>query len=328
MTALASSLPLSWGAFDSQFELDGQPPAAPSQRPSVFGLEISPKYFQVLGIPLLRGRTFAPDEGRDGKTAVIVNQRFAHKYWPGEDPIGKRLRVVPAAELAPGQQAQSALETEQPWLTVVGEVVDVKQANLDRAEMDPVIYVPYRQTMVTRAINILARTQGDAHSLAAPLRRVVQRINDQMPVIEVMTLPEHLARSRWFLRVFGVLFAIFAAIGLVLASVGIYAVIAYSVSQRTQEIGIRMAFGAQPNGILRLVMGQGLKLALIGVAIGLAGSLAVTRVMASVLYGVSATDPATLAIVAVLLAGVALLASYIPARRAARVDPMLALRSG
>ncbi len=327
VAALASNLPLGW-AFEWQFELDGQPPADPDQRPSVFGLEISPKYFQVLGIPLLHGRTFMPDEGREGKAAVIVNRSFADKHWPGENPIGKRLRVATATALEPGQEARSLLERgEQPWLTVVGEVADVKQGNRDRAEIDPLVYVPYRQTQETRWMAILARTQGDAHSLAGPLRQLVQSVNDQIPVTEVMTLPEHLARMRWDLRFFGSLFAIFAAIGLILASIGIYAVMAYSVSQRTQEIGIRMAFGAQPKSILKLVVGQGLKLTLIGVAIGLAAAFAVTRLMASFLVGVSATDPTTFALVAVLLAGIALLASFLPARRAARVDPMLALRT-
>jgi predicted permease len=327
VAALASNLPLGW-AFEWQFELDGQPPADPDQRPSVFGLEISPKYFQVLGIPLLHGRTFMPDEGREGKAAVIVNRSFADKHWPGENPIGKRLRLATTTTLEPGQEARSLLERgEQPWLTVVGEVADVKQGNPDRAEIDPLVYVPYRQTQQTRWMAILARTQGDAHSLAGPLRELVQNVNDQIPVTDVLTLPEHLARMRWDLRFFGSLFAIFAAIGLMVASIGIYAVMAYSVSQRTQEIGIRMAFGAQPNSILKLVVGQGLKLALIGVAIGLAAAFAVTRLMASFLVGVSATDPTTFALVAVLLAGIALLASFLPARRAARVDPMLALRT-
>ena len=324
VAALSSNLPLGW-ALEWKLELEGQPPADPDQRPSIFGLEISPKYFEVLGIPFLRGRTFMSDEGREGRTAVIVNRRFADQNWPGEDPIGKRLRVV--TEIV-GPDAWSLIERgEQPWLTVVGEVADVKQANPNRAEMDPLVYVPYRQTQQARGVAILARTQGDAHSLSGPLRQLVQSVNDQLPVTEIMTLPEHLARIRWFIRFFGSLFAIFAAVGLILAAVGIYAVMAYSVNQRTQEIGIRMAFGAQPNGILKLVVGQGLKLALIGVAIGLAGSFAVTRLMASFLVGVSATDPATFALVALLLAGVALLASFLPARRAARVNPMLALRT-
>jgi ABC-type antimicrobial peptide transport system permease subunit len=222
------------------------------------------------------------------------------------------------------------IEREQPWLTVVGEVVDVKQTNSDEVELDPLIYVPYRQTQQSRGFTILAKSSGgDAHALTTPLRTAVGRVNNELPLIDVMTLPEHFARVRWFLRLFGSLFAIFAAIGLVLASVGIYAVMAYSVTQRTQEIGIRMAMGAQQRSILKLIVGRGLLLAMIGVVLGLAGSFAVTRVMAmaDLLVGVSATDPVTFATVAAVLAAVALAACYIPARRAARVDPNRALRA-
>jgi putative ABC transport system permease protein len=192
--------------------------------------------------------------------------------------------------------------------------------------MEPVIYVPYLQDQETRNIAILAKTKGDAHALAVPLRNAIQRVND-MSVNQVMTLPESFARMRWFVRLFGTLFAIFAAIGVALAAVGIYAVMAYSVSQRTQEIGIRMALGAQRHRIMKLVLGQGLVLAAIGVAIGIAGSFAVTRVMTSFLVGVAPTDPATFVSVAAVLACIAALACYLPARRATRVDPMLALRA-
>jgi predicted permease len=328
-TAMASNLPL-WGGFNWQLELDGQaPPADPNERPTVMGLEISTQYFKVLGIPVLRGRTFTPDEGRDGKAVVIVNRRFAGKYWPGEDSIGKRLRVSFPTPGAGGRSGERAvIEREQPWLTVVGEVVDVKQGNPNQEEPESIVYVPYRQTQQTRAVALLAKTTGgDAHALTVPLRNAVHRVNSELPLIDVLTLPEHFARVRWFIRLFGSLFAIFAAIGLVLASVGIYAVMAYSVTQRTQEIGIRMALGAQRSGILKLIVGRGLLLAAVGVVLGLAGSFAVTRVMANLLIGVSPTDATTFTAVAAVLTVVALLACYIPARRAARLDPMLALRT-
>jgi ABC-type antimicrobial peptide transport system permease subunit len=181
---------------------------------------------------------------------------------------------------------------------------------------------------LSKAFALVAKSTGaDAHSLTTPLRNMVQRVNSDLPLFEVLTLPEHFARVRWFMRVFGSLFAIFAAIGLVLASVGIYAVMAYSVNQRTQEIGIRMALGAQQSSILKLIVGRGLLLAAIGVVLGLAGSFAATRVMAQFVVGVSPTDPITFSAVAALLTVVALLACYIPARRAARVDPILALRA-
>ncbi|MBI4478972.1 MAG: ABC transporter permease [Acidobacteria bacterium] len=327
--ALTSNLPL-FGALNWQLELEGQPPPAdPNDRPSVSALEVSPQYFQVLGIAVLRGRTFRPADGRDGSAVVVVNHRFAGKYWPGEDTVGKRLRVImptPSAGSRAGDR--SVIEREQPWFTVVGEVANVKQTNSQQAEMDPLIYVPYRQTQQTRGFSILAKSAGaDGHSLTIPLRNAVQRVNSELPLIDIMTMPEHFARVRWFIRLFGSLFVIFAAIGLILAAVGIYAVMAYSVSQRTQEIGIRMAFGANQSNILGMVIRQGLKLAVIGVVIGVAGSFAVTRVLANLLVGVSPTDPLTFALVALLLTAIAILACYWPARRAAQVDPMLALRA-
>ena len=329
--ALTSNLPL-WGAYNWQLELEGQtPPADPLERPSVYAVEVSTQYFQVLGIPVLRGRTFTAEDGRNGDGVVVVNRRFADKYWPEQEAIGRRLRVsVPNSSAGGPGGERSAMEGEQPWLTVVGEVADVKQTNSDETELDPLIYVPYRQTQQSRGFTILAKSNGgDPRTLTTPLRTAVGRINSELPLIDVLTLPEHFARTRWFIRLFGSLFAIFAAIGLVLASVGIYAVMAYSVTQRTQEIGIRMALGAQQSSILKLIVGRGLLLAAIGVALGLAGSFAVTRVMvtANLLVGVSATDPLTFAAVAALLTAVALLACFIPARRAARVDPNLALRT-
>lgn len=314
--ALASSLPQDW-AMPWQFDLDGQsPPADPNDRPSVTGVEISSEYFGVLGVPLLRGRSFEPNEGRNGNKVAIVNQRFVNRYWPGQDPIGKRINIV-------------RFNKSERWVTVVGEVTDVKHKtwpNPNESEMEPTIYVPYLQDQEGRWIAILASTKGDAHSLAVPLRSAVQRVAD-LAVRDVMTLPEHAAKERWFTRLYGSLFAIFALIGIVLSAVGIYAVMSYSVSQRTQEIGIRMALGAQPQSVLKLVLGQGFKLAAIGVSVGLAGSYAITRVMAKLLIGVQPTDPATFIAVALLLTTISLIACYLPARRATRVDPMLALRS-
>jgi putative ABC transport system permease protein len=319
--AMTSALPLS-GAVTWQFEVEGQPIADPKDRPSALGLEITPEYFDVLGMPVLRGRTFDPSEGREGRSAVIVNQLFANKHWPGDDAIGKRIRIVREA----GDPRSAAIE--QPLLTVVGVVPDVKQNWDPNVALEPVMYVPYRQGQSARAMVIMARTLGgDVHSLTPALRGAVQKVNNAIPVVDVMTLPEYFARNRWFQRVFGGIFAIFGGVGLFLAVVGIYAVLAYSVSQRTQEIGIRIALGGQRASILRLVLGHALKLAVIGVAIGLAASYAVTRVMARVLVGVTATDTLTFVAVSVTLIAVAALASYVPARRASRLNPVVALRS-
>jgi putative ABC transport system permease protein len=314
--ALASTLPLGW-AIPWRIDLDGHtPPADPNDRPLVAGIEISPQYFEVLGVPVLRGRTFAGNDGRQGDKIAIVNRFFSEKFWGGQNPVGKRIGII--RETKP-----------ELWVTVIGEVADVKQnvwPNQDLGAIEPVVYVPYLQDQEARWMAILAKTKGDAHALTVPLRNAIQRVND-MAVNDVYTLPEHFARTRWFNRVFGALFVIFAGIGLILAAVGIYAVMAYGVSQRTQEIGIRMALGAQLSSIMKLILTRGLLLASIGVAIGLVGSFAVTRLMTKLLIGVKPTDPATFAVVALILIVVAAFACFIPARRAASVNPILALRA-
>jgi putative ABC transport system permease protein len=319
--AMSSALPLS-GAFGWQFELEGKPITDAKDRPTATGLEITPEYFEVLGIPLLKGRTFDANEGREGRSAVIVNQLFANRYWPGEDVIGKRIRMVRDA----GDLRSAALE--QPLVTIVGVVPDVRQNWDPNAPQEPVMYVPYRQGQSSRAMFILARTfGGDPHSLMPVLQNAMRKVNNGVPLFEPVTLPEYFARNRWFQRVFGIIFAIFGGIGLFLALVGIYGVLAYSVSQRTQEIGIRIALGGQQASILKLVVGHAVKLAVLGVVIGLAASYGVTRVMRSVLIGVSPTDTMTFIAVGVTLTTVAVLASYIPARRASRLNPVEALRT-
>jgi predicted permease len=319
--AVASTLPLGWG-MQTHFDLEGQDaPADPNQRPGVASVEISSQYFDILGVPIMRGRAFTAIDGRQGEKVAIVNRRFAAKYWPGQDPIGKRIGMMKESPWEP---------THQLWVTVVGEVADIKQNsgfNSNQGEMEPVIYVPYLQEQDARQVAILARAKGDPHALADPLRKAVQRVNSDIPVTRVLTLPEHFAKARWFMRLFGSLFAIFAGIGALLAAVGIYAMVAYSVGQRTQEIGIRSALGAQRGAILRLIVGQGVKLAVVGLVVGLAAAFAVTRVMRSFLIGVTPTDPATIVAVTVLLTAVAALASYVPARRAAALDPVRALRA-
>jgi putative ABC transport system permease protein len=319
--AMASTLPLN-GTFTWQFELEGRPVIDVKDRPSALGLEITPRYFDVLGLPIVQGRSFGSQDGRAGRSALIVNQLFAKKYWPGEDPIGKRIRMTrEEGDLRSGN-------IDQPLLSVVGVVPDVKQ-NWDlNAALEPVMYVPYRQGQMARGMVIMARSMGgDAHSLTPTVRGAVQKVNSAMPVIDVLTLPEHFQRIHWFQRVFSILFAIFACIGLLLAVIGIYAVMAYSVSQRTRELGIRIALGGQRRSILALVVAHALRLSMIGVAIGLAGCYAVTRVMTSLLVGVPPTDMFTFTTVAVGLAGVAVFASYVPARRASRLDPVVALRA-
>jgi predicted permease len=318
--ALASTLPL-WFTPQWRFELDGQPASVdPNDRPAVAGVEVSSHYFEVLSVPLLRGRAFTASDGRQGDKVAIVNRRFVDRYWPDQDPIGKQIRLV----------RESAWEdTRQTPVRVIGEVADIKQnsgPNSNPGELEPVLYVPLLQDQQARQTLILARTRGgDAHSLANPLRASIQKVID-VSVNRVLTLPEHFAEVRWFNRVFGLLFVIFAAIGSVLAAIGIYGVISYAARQRTHEIGIRGALGAERHTIVTLIVREGVKLSLAGLVIGLLAVLAITRVMRSFLIGVTPTDPLTIAIVFFVLVAIAALASYLPARRAASVDPVRALR--
>jgi predicted permease len=309
--ALASAPPLA-GGMGWEFDLDGQPPAPDGKRPTVVGVVVTPSYFRTLAISLLRGRSFEQADGSTGKSVVIVNERFARKYWPKQDAIGKRIKLV-----RQGQQ--------DPWITVVGVAQNIRQNDPTNPDIDPVIYVPYRQEPV-RNTSILIRASVDATSLSSAARKEIQAMDQDLPVSDVETLWELFARQRWPFRVFGTLFTIFAGIALALASVGIYAVIAYSVGQRTQEIGVRMALGANGGKILGLVLGTGLKQLAVGLAIGFAGAFGITRVLKSLLVGITPTDPITFAVVGLLLLTLAGLACWIPARRALRVDPLIALR--
>jgi predicted permease len=235
---------------------------------------------------------------------------MARKYWPNDDPIGKRINT--------GNPQTS------PWRTIVGIVGDIKNQGLE-AEPYPQMYAPYAQ-YPQRSLALVVRTASDPGSFIPAVREQVWEIDRDLPLYKIRNMGQILAASIARPRFNMLLIVIFAAVALVLASVGIYGVISYSVTQRTHEIGIRMALGAQRKDVLKLVVGQGLALTLAGVGIGLITSFALTRVMSSLLYGVSATDPITFAAISTLLTGVALLACFIPARRATKVDPMIALR--
>jgi predicted permease len=309
--AVTSNLPMQ-GAPNWRFEIEGQAPVEKEKRQAASGIIISPDYFRVLGVDVLRGRTFNNSDGLPGKTAVIVNQRFAAKYWPKEDALGKRIRLTRDSG-------------EQPWLTVLGVCPDMRQGDFNHAETEAVIYVPYRQNAAT-GVAILARSKVPPTSLTSSFRKEVQELDGNLPLYRVSTLPESFVQQRWPFRVFGSLFAVFALIALVLSSVGIYAVMSYAVSQRTQEIGIRMALGASTGNVLRLVLALGAKQLAIGLAVGLALAYGVTRVLASLLVQVTPTDPVTFTAIVLLLVAVAFIACWIPARRAMQVDPLVALR--
>jgi putative ABC transport system permease protein len=272
---------------------------------------ITPNYFRAMGMSLLAGRDFTDADSHDATKVTIIDERLAQEYWPGESPLGKRIRFGPP-------------EDNEPWHTIVGVVGAVRHERLD-AVTRMSIYVPHQQIPV-RGMTLAVRAASQPENLVAAVRNQVWELDRDQPVNNVRTMNEVISRSVWQQRLYTILFGAFAGVALLLACVGIYGVMAYSVTQRTHEIGIRMALGAQTSDVLRMVVGQGMLLAVIGVAIGLVGAVALTRVMSSLLFNVSATDPQTFVAVSLLLTGVALLACYIPARRATRVDPMVALR--
>jgi putative ABC transport system permease protein len=306
--AVSSALPLA-GVRYSPALPEGQPAVPLTERPFFNIQTLSPGYVAAMRLPLLAGREFT-DHDEQPPRVLIVNQTLANRFWPHQNPIGKRIIVGRATE---GSE-------------VVGVLGDVRNSGL-AADPKPEIYIPFAQ-LPWASMNLLVRTAGDPHRLVAAVRKTVLAIDQDQPVTKVMTMEEVLAEGARQPRFVTTLLGGLAAIALLLAVVGIYGAVAYSVSQRTQEMGIRVALGAARRDILRLVLRQGLGPACAGIAIGLAASLALTRLMATMLYRVSTTDAATFAGTAMLFAAVAMLASYLPARRATRVDPMVALRWG
>ncbi|HEY6393061.1 MAG TPA: ABC transporter permease [Bryobacteraceae bacterium] len=270
-----------------------------------------PRYFETMGIRLIEGRYFDDRDGASAPLTVLVNQTTARMYWPGESALGHRVK--------PGFQGD--------WRTVVGVVEDVKNAGIDKPTGTE-LYIPYLQTagLGMRTGYVILRTKGDPGRMVGPSRGVIHEIDSSLPVAAVRTMDEVLSTAQARPRFLTLLLTMFSSVALVLAAVGIYGVISYSVAQRTNEFGIRMAMGAGQGDVLRMVLGQGLLLGLIGVGLGAAGAFALTRLIRGLLFGISSFDPVTFAVMAVLLTAVTLIACWAPARRATRVDPMVALR--
>jgi predicted permease len=305
IAAIGDTLPLGVNHTLSGVVAEGQPQSPPGGEPIIAVTSVSPEYFRALGIPLVRGQSISDADGADSPTEIVVNQAFASRFFPGRDAIGKRLRL------------------RGPWQEIVGVVGNVRQARL-RVSDEPRVYIPYRQWFDTEYLLLLKSSTPPA--LAAAAAKIVHAIDPSLPVDDVATMDERVAESVSSDRTNMLLMGIFAALGLIQAAVGIFSVIAYMVSRRSHEIAIRMALGAQPREAFGLVFRQGMILTAIGVGVGLAGAMVATRALRNLLYGVTPGDPLTLAAVVALLAMVAMMACYWPARRAARLDPMVTLR--
>jgi putative ABC transport system permease protein len=311
-SALAAPLPMDrQGEATFEFSIVGDPPLPRGKSPTADYATVSPEYFQMMGIPLLRGRFFSDADSPSSPKVAVISETLARRYFPRQDPLGRQMRF--------GFPPNSNVSRE-----IVGIVGDVRDVALSR-KPGPMMYVPFAQEPLYGG-EVVVRSSLGASSVAAGIRQAVRSIDKSLPVTDIEPLNDALGQSISQERFRTFLLASFSAIALVLAAVGIFGVISYAASQRTHEIGIRIALGAERHDVLRLILGQGTKLALSGLGIGVVAAFLLTRLMSSLLYSVSATDPLTFASVAIILLGVALTACYIPARRAMRVDPIVALR--
>jgi putative ABC transport system permease protein len=309
--ALTTWLPLSGMTGRGVINIEGRPRWESGKEPVVEFNTVSADYFRTMGMQIRAGRAFNADDRADAPRAVIINETLARRFFPGEAPLGKRL---------------DSFDPQAPWAAIVGVIADVKHLGLDE-EVRPEIYFPFPQTPVYTDPIIAVGAAIEPIRLAAALRSEVAAVDPDQPVYEVMTMERRLADSMALRRNGALLFGVFAAVALIIAAVGVYGVISYSVSQRTHEIGIRMALGAQARDVRTMILRRGLALICIGIAIGLAGAIALSPAMTSLLFEVSGVDPLTIVVIALLLAIVALLACYLPARRATKVDPLVALRN-
>ncbi len=311
-----TNLPLNIGSWDSLFIVEGRAPANPAEVPITAHRLVAGEYLDTIGVKLLSGRLLdATDNRPDAQPVAIISEELARQSWPGEDPLGKRLRR--------GRPDQ----TDRPWMTVVGVIKDIKEDRFNFRVNRPAWYLPYAQHDINAAVNFVVKTDGDPAQSSAAVRSAIRSLAPTQPVARVTTMKEHLADVLATERFSAVLMGSLAAMGLGLASLGLYGVLAWSVSQRAGEVGLRMALGATPLDVLRLVLKEASRLIALGLGLGLAGAVGVSQLLANSLYGVSASDPLFFIIVGLLLVVVAMLACFIPMRRAMKTDPMIALRT-
>lgn len=315
-------LPLAGDMWDRSFEIEGRPPSRPGESPGAVYRIVMPGYFEAMRLPLKRGRAITESDDDRAAGVVIINERAAGQYWPGQSPIGQRI----------GIQEDKSGKTN--WLTVIGVVADAKQGDW-ASEPYPEMYLAALQNRDFLGeggshmayITLVVRTDGSPAELSTAVRQAVWSFDRNLPISSVVTMDEVVANANAQPRFEMLLLGVFAAVALVLAAVGIYGVMNYSVSRRTREIGIRVSLGASRSDVLRMVLLQGMKQAATGTAAGVFGALLIAQLMATMLYGVRPTDPLTFSAVAVALGSVALLATTVSARKATRIEPMAALRN-
>ncbi len=310
---MVMNLPLTGSSMNRGFRVEGRPEPKADENITLDYQVVSPGYFPTLAIPTLSGRSLTEGDGETSERVIVINQAMARRYWPGDDPVGKRLAI-----------GESSKDTS--WRTIVGIVADNRHASLSETPV-PTAFIPYQQDLESwPRMGFVIKGTTDAASLTSAVRKELAAVDPSQPVYAVEPMDKLMQTSVAQRRFIMLLLGSLSAIALALAVVGIYGVISFSVSERTQEIGIRMALGARATDVLRMVLGQGLRVAVIGIVIGLGAAFGLTRLLSSLLFEVSPTDPRTFAVVAVLLGAVALFACYIPARRATKVDPLVALR--
>jgi predicted permease len=306
----SNNIPLSGGGDGGRILVEGRD-FPRGEEPDIFFAGVTPHFFEAVDLKLTSGRTFTEAEGYGLTDVAVVNKTFAQKFWPGKDAVGRRFRL------------KEGKNTD--WIRVIGVAPDFKNNNVDEKTIQPAAYLSYAYSPA-RNTGLTIRTRFDPLQVVAPARKEIRASDPNLPVFDVFTLEQVRQASYWQFRLFGGMFSVFGILALFLAAIGLYGVLSYSVSQRVREIGVRVALGAQGSDVLGLVIRQGMILALVGIGAGLLLSFGATRVISSILYDTSPTDPVSFGLISAVLAGIAASASYLPARRALEVDPLEALR--